>query len=89
VSKQHCHSKRKTITNALSRLGRQAHGKEVVALLADYGIDVSEDLVRSVRIASMKKSDALKTKQARIDQMCRRRRMPTVRKVPQQRTYRR
>ena len=70
-------------------LGWQARGKEVVALLADYGIVVSEDLVRSVMVESMKKSDALKTKQAKIDQMCRRRRMPTVRKVPQQRTYRR
>ena len=87
--KPHRPSKRKTITNALSRLGWQAHGKDVVALLADYGIMVSEDLVRSVRVESMKKSDALKTKQARMDQMCRRRRMPTVRKVPQQRTYRR
>jgi hypothetical protein len=32
--KHHRPNKRKTITNALSRLGWQAHGKEVVALLA-------------------------------------------------------
>jgi hypothetical protein len=41
----HRPSKRRAIQNALGRLGWQARSKEVIALLADYGIEVSEGLV--------------------------------------------
>ena len=53
--------------------GWQARGKEVIALLADYGIKVSEGLVSRVKVESLKKSDALKLKQMKIDQMARQR----------------
>ena len=82
-------SKRRAIQNALGQLGWQARSKDVIALLANYNIEVSEGLVSRVRVDSLKKVDESKMKQARIDQMARQRQTPVVRKVPQQRTYRR
>jgi hypothetical protein len=87
--KHHRPNKRRAITNALGQLGWQARGRDVIALLADYGIEVNEGLVSRVKVESLKKTDELKTKQARIERIERRRRTTIVRKVPQQRTYRR
>jgi hypothetical protein len=80
-------SKRRAIQNALGRLGWQVHSKDVIALLADYGIEVSERLVSRVRIDSLKKLDESKMRQAKIDQMARQRRTKGVSKLPQRRTY--
>ncbi len=82
-------NKRRAVTNALGQLGWQARGRDVVALLADYGIQVNEGLVSKVKVESLKKSDELKTRQARIEPIERRRRTTIVRKVPQQKTHRR
>lgn len=83
----HRPSKRRAIQNALGQLGWQAHGKGVIALLADYGIEVSESLISKVRVESLKKSDELKMRQAKIDQMARERRTKGIIKLPQRRTY--
>jgi len=83
----HRPSKRRAIQNALGQLGWQARSKDVVALLADYGIEVSEGLVSRVKVESLKKSDESKMRQARIDQKARQRRTKGVRKLPQRRTY--
>ena len=83
----HRPSKRRAIQNVLGQLGWQASGRDVIARLADYGIGVSEGLVSRVKVESLKKSDALKMKQARIDQMARQRRTKSIIKLPQRRTY--
>ena len=83
----HRPSKRRAIQNALGQLGWQARNKDVIALLANYNIEVSEGLVSRVKVESLKKSDELKVKQARIDQMGRQRRTKSVIKLPQRRTY--
>lgn len=84
--KQHP-SKRKAIQNALARLGGQAHSKDVIALLAGYGIEVSEGLVSRVWVDSLKKVDESKMKQAKVNQMARERRTASVIRLPQRRTY--
>ena len=83
----HRPSKRRAIQNALGQLGWQARGKDVIALLATYGIEVSKGLVSKVKIESLKKLDDSKMKQARIDQMARERRTKSIIKLPQRRTY--
>ena len=83
----HRPSKRRAIENALGQLGWQARSKDVIALLADYGIEVSEGLVSRVRVENLKKSDESKMKQAKLDQMARQRRTKGIIKLPQRRTY--
>ena len=83
----HRPSKRRAIQNALGQLGWHASGKDVIALLADFGIEVSSSLVSRVKVESLKKSDELKVKQAKADQMARQRRTKGVVKLPQRRTY--
>ena len=80
-------SQRRAIQNALGQLGWQTHGKDIVALLADYGIVVSESLVSTVRVESLKKVDEAKMPQARIDQKARQRHTKSIIKLPQRRTY--
>jgi len=82
-------SKRRAIQNALGQLGWHASGKDVVALLASYRIEVSEGLVSKVRVESLKKSEEVKRQKAKMQQTGRQAKTPVVRKVPQQRTYRR
>ena len=83
----HRASKRRAIQNALGQLGWQSRGKDVIALLANYGIEVSEGLVSRVRVDSLKKLDDAKMRQARIDQKARQRRTKSIIKLPQRRTY--
>jgi hypothetical protein len=83
----HPPSKRKAVQNALGRLGGQASNKEVIALLATFGIEVSEGLVSRVKVDSLKKRDEAKMKQAKLNQMARQRRTAGVLKLPQRRTY--
>ena len=83
----HRTSKRRAIQNAFGQMGWQAHSKDVIALLASFGVEVSEGLVSRVRVESLKKSDESKMKQAKIDQMARQRRTKGVIKLPQRRTY--
>ena len=80
-------SKKRAVQNALGQLGWQARVKDVIALLADYGIEVSEGLISRVKVESLKRSDALKLKQMKIDQMARQRRTKSIIKLPQRRTY--
>ena len=82
-------SKRRAIQNALGQLGWHASGKDVVALLASYGIEVSEGLVSNVKVESLKKSEEVKRQKTKVEQAGQRAKTPVVRKLPQQRTYRR
>ncbi len=83
----HRPSKRRAIQKALSQLGWHARSKEVIALLADYGIEVSSGLVNGVKVESLKKVDQSKMKQAMTNQMARQRRTKSNIKLPQRRTY--
>jgi hypothetical protein len=82
-------SRKKAIQAALGQLGWQASGKEVAALLATYGINVSEGLVNKVKVESLKRSDEVKRHEERLKGVDKRRIRPMVQKKPQQRTYRR
>ena len=83
----HRHSKRRAVEKALGRLGWQARGRDVIAHLAEYGIEVSESLVSRVKVDRLKKADESKMRQAKIDQMARQRRTKSIIKLPQRRTY--
>ena len=82
-------SKRKAIALALGRLGWKVSGRDVVALLASYGIYVTEGLVSKVKVDGLKKSgEVLRMRmQGRLADP--RRDSRAMRKVPQQRAYRR
>jgi len=82
-------SKRMAILNALGQLGWHARGKDVVALLADFGIEVNEGLVSKVRIDSLKRSEEVKRQEKKVRTADKRRMRPMNQKRPQQRTYRR
>jgi hypothetical protein len=79
--------KRKAIQNAFGRLGGQACNKDVMALLASMGVEVSEGLVSRVKLESLKQVDEAKMKQAKLNQMARQRRTTGIIKLPQRRTY--
>ena len=82
-------SKRKAIQAALGQLGWQASGKDVMALLASYGIVVSEGLVSKVKVDGLKKAEEVRQQKAKALMADLNRNSLVVRKVPQQRTYRR
>jgi hypothetical protein len=68
-------------------LGWQTRSKEIIALLANHGIEASESLIGRVKMESLKKLDESKMKQARLNQMARERRTKSNIKLPQRRTY--
>jgi NAD(P)H-dependent FMN reductase len=75
------------IRNSLARLGMQASPKQVVAALAEFGIDVNEALVRQVRVEMLKQAAKSERQQVRTPQVER----PQVRrppKVPPRRGFR-
>ena len=82
------HNKRKAIEAALGQLGWQVSGKDVVALLADLGIDVSEGLVGKVKVAGLKKTEEVRRQRANARMADLHQHRPDVRKMPQPRTYR-
>ena len=82
-------SKRKAIQAALGQLGWHASGKDVVALLADLGIAVSEGLVGKVKVAGLKQTEEVRRRRASARMADLHQHRPDVRKMPQSRTYRR
>ena len=74
----HGTSKRRVIQNALARLGMQASPKQVVAALAEFGIDVTEALVRQVRVEMLKQAAKVERQLVRTPQIER----PQVRRPP-------
>jgi hypothetical protein len=59
-------TKRRAIQNALDRLGMQASPKQVVAALAECGIDVNEGLVRQVKVEKLNRVAQVKRQQMQI-----------------------
>lgn len=82
-------SKTRAIQNALGQLGWHASGRDVVALLANYGIEVNEGLVGKVKVETLKRPEEVKRHEEKVRRADKRRRRPMTRKKPQQRTYRR
>ncbi len=80
-------SRTRAIRNALARLGMQASPKQVVAALAEFGIDVNEGLVRQVKMDMLKQAAKSERQRVRTPQIER----PQVRcppKVPPRRSHR-
>jgi len=82
-------SKRNAIRNALGQLGWHAKGRDVVAFLANLGIEVNEGLISKVRVEALKKPERVKQHEEKVKNTDKRRKRPMVRKIPQQREYRR
>ena len=80
-------SKRKAVQNALGRLGWHVKGTDMVAVLANFGIEVSEGLVSRVKIDGLKHSSEVKRHEERQKAADKRRNKPMSQKKPQQRTY--
>jgi NAD(P)H-dependent FMN reductase len=80
-------SRTRAIQNVLARMGMQASPKQVVAALAEFGIDVTERLVHQVKVEMLKQAAKSERQQVRTSQVQR----PQVRrpsKVPPRRTFR-
>ena len=82
-------SKSAAIRTALDQLGWHANAKDVAALLANYGNDVDEGLVRKVKLESLKGSSEVRSQKALVKQRQKRPKLPLARNAPTQRTYRR
>ena len=87
--KPHRTSKKNAIRNALGQLGWHAKGGDVVAFLANLGIEVNEGLVSTIKIESTKRPGELKRHEEKVKGTDKRRKRPMLRKIPQQREYRR
>jgi hypothetical protein len=82
-------SKREAIELALGRLGWHASGRDVVAFLANCGIDVAEGLVSKVKMDGLKKSVDVRRMRMQGRLATRSRDRKAMQKVPQPRAYRR
>ena len=82
-------SRSRAIRSALGRLGWHTSAKDVVALLADYGLNVSEGLVQKVKVEALKDSSGVKRQKAKLPQPSYHSPAPFIRKAPARRTYRR
>jgi hypothetical protein len=70
--------KTRAIQNALARLGMQASPKQVVAAVAEFGIDVSEGLVRQVKLRTLKEAAQVERQRVKAPKAER----PQVRRPP-------
>ena len=89
AQESHRPSKKYAIRNALGQVGWHAKGRDVVAFLANFGIEVNEGMVNTVKMESVKRPGEVKRYEERIKGTDKRRKRPTLRKIPQQREYRR
>jgi hypothetical protein len=62
---QHRASKRRAVKAALSQLGIQSRPVQVVAALADWGISVTESLVRAVAFELLREAARAELQRAR------------------------
>jgi hypothetical protein len=82
-------SKKNAIRNALGQLGWHVKGRDVVAYLANFGIEVNEGLVSTIKMEGLKMPGAVKRHEEKVKSTDKRRRRPPLRKIPQRREYRR
>jgi hypothetical protein len=88
-NKPHRTSKKHAIRNALGQLGWHAKERDVVAYLANFGIEVNEGMVSTVKMESVKRPGEVKQHEEKVKSTDKRRKRPTLRKIPQRREYRR
>ena len=87
--KSHRLSRNNAIRNAFGQLGWHAKGRDVVAFLANFGIEVNEGMVNTVKMESIKKPGEVKPHEEKLKSTDKRHRRPPLRKIPQRREYRR
>ena len=87
--KPHRTTKKHAIRNALGQLGWHAKGRDVVAFLANFGIEVNEGMVSTVKMEGLKMPGEVKRHEEKVKSTDKRRKRPMLRKIPQQREYRR
>ncbi len=87
--KPHRTNNENAIRNALGQLGWHAKGRDVVAYLANFGIEVNEGLVSTVKMESVKMPGEVKRHEEKVKSTDKRRKRPPLRKIPQRREYRR
>lgn len=87
--KPHRTSKKNAIRNALGQLGWHAKGRDVVAFLANFGIEVNAGLVSKVKMESLKRPGEVTRHEQEVKTTDKRRKQRTQRKIPQQKEYRR
>ena len=88
-NKPHRTTKKHAILNALGQLGWHAKGRDIVAFLANFGIEVNEGLVSTVKMENLKRPGGVKRQEEKVKSADKRRKRPMLRKIPQQREYRR
>jgi len=66
MSRQKGFSRSRAIQNALGRLGWHAKPAEVIAFLAEQGIEISEGLVQKVKLEAVKDTSRIRRQRAAI-----------------------
>jgi hypothetical protein len=73
---------RRAILRTLGRLGMQASNREVVATLAEFGIGVTEELVRQVKVEMLKETAKVERQKVTVPDHFQRRQMRLPPKIP-------
>jgi len=88
--KKHRISKSKAIQTALDQVGWHVSGKDVVAFLANYGVEVNEGLIQKVKVNDLKHATGMKRQGEKHQHISERHSVVhSIRKTPAQRSYRR
>jgi len=74
--------KRRAIQKTLGRLGMQASNQKVVAALADCGVSVTEELVRQVKVETLKEACKVERERVTAPGRFQRRQMRLPPKIP-------
>jgi hypothetical protein len=74
--------RRRAIQKTLDRLGVQASNQEVVAVLAKCGMNVTEELVRQVKVEMLKEAAQVEQQKVMILDRCKRRQIRIPLKIP-------
>ena len=71
-------SKKNAIRNALGQLGWHAKGRDVVAFLADLGIEVNEGLISTVKMETLKRPVEVRRHDEKAKTVDKRRKQPML-----------
>ncbi len=74
--------RRRAIQKTLGRLGMQASNQEVVAALAEWGVGVTEELVRQVKVEVLKEASKVERQKITVPGRFQRRPMRLPPKIP-------
>ena len=87
--KKHGNSRSDAIRSAFGRLGWHAKPRDVVAMLANYGVDVSEGIVQRIKMNVFKNLDCTQIRALRARKRDQQKVKPFAKKIPTRRTYHR